>query len=289
MDEMIVPYTLPNPEQHSFFFLHQCLDPHYEAKLHQHDAWELYVVLKGHGNRMAGDSLLPFKENDVVMIPPKMHHRWIYEGDEEASYLMIAFQNSWLEKVVNDFPEIRQQIPEVPILDNAIQFGDDSAREIRRTMHKMDEESELDQLAEFIKLLPLIYNTKDYTIAGRPIQVERDVKRLQDTSAWVMKNYVSDISLDDIASHLGMNTSAFCSWFKKHKGQTFMQYVMDYRLKTACRMLVSGNEQVKAIANATGFSDLSHFVHAFTRIIGMSPNKYRHQQRENMDHSSDDK
>ena len=50
MEEMITPYELPEIKDHSFFFIDQRIATHIEAKLHKHDAWELYHVIHGHGN-----------------------------------------------------------------------------------------------------------------------------------------------------------------------------------------------------------------------------------------------
>ena len=54
MEDAIIPYELPEVENHSFFFIDQQVEVNLEAKLHQHDAWELYYVVHGQGNRMAG-------------------------------------------------------------------------------------------------------------------------------------------------------------------------------------------------------------------------------------------
>lgn len=43
-EDTIIPYELPEVENHSFFFIDQHIDPFIEAKLHQHDAWELCKV-----------------------------------------------------------------------------------------------------------------------------------------------------------------------------------------------------------------------------------------------------
>ena len=75
MEEVIIPYELPETEDHSFFFVNQLIDARMEAKLHRHDAWELYYVMHGHGTRMAGDTLQPFSAGDAVLIPPSMHHQ----------------------------------------------------------------------------------------------------------------------------------------------------------------------------------------------------------------------
>ena len=41
MEDVVIPYELPEPENHSFFFIDQRIDTRLEAKLHRHDAWEL--------------------------------------------------------------------------------------------------------------------------------------------------------------------------------------------------------------------------------------------------------
>ena len=99
MEDAIIPYELPEVENHSFFFIDQQVEVNLEAKLHQHDAWELYYVVHGQGNRMAGDTLQPFTAGDVVLIPPSMIHRWEYNADStdeegHVRYLMVAFSHS---------------------------------------------------------------------------------------------------------------------------------------------------------------------------------------------------
>lgn len=49
MKDVVIPYDLPDQENHSFFFIDQRVDVRMEAKLHRHDAWELYYVLQGMG------------------------------------------------------------------------------------------------------------------------------------------------------------------------------------------------------------------------------------------------
>ena len=81
MEDTAIPYELPEVKDHSFFFIDQCVKTNVEAKLHRHDAWELYYVVHGCGRRMAGDTLQPFAAGDVALIPPSMLHRWEYAPD----------------------------------------------------------------------------------------------------------------------------------------------------------------------------------------------------------------
>ena len=280
MEDAVIPYQLPEPENHSFFFIDQRVDTQLEAKLHQHDAWELYCVLQGSGIRMAGDTLMPFAEGDVALIPPSMHHHWDYSpasADETGRihYLMVAFSHLFVRHCITVFPELRNRLADVTFPTETLKFGAESSRIIRHALTEMNGMDELGRLCGMFRLLPVIFTAKDYMLAGKPMRIEREVRRMQQVSAYVMAHYVHSISLDDIASEVGMNRSAFCSWFKRCKGMTFSQFVTQYRLNTACGLLEHSQKSVSEICYLVGFSDVPHFVRAFAKEKGISPGKYR--------------
>ena len=282
MEDIPIPYELPEPENHSFFFIDQCIEPAMEAKLHRHDAWELCYVVHGAGNRMAGDTLQPFTAGVVTLLPPGMLHRWEYapdsvDSDGRVRYLMIAFGHSLVERCTDVFPELRNRLRGVAFPKDALVFGPESSRTIRRMMTEMNGMDELGRLCKMLQLLPFIFTSDDRIFVGKPIRIERDVRRIQQIAEYVMTHYVHDIKLDDIASEVGMNRSAFCSYFKKHKGMTFSQFLTRYRLKTACELLKHSQKSVSEICYLVGFNDLPHFIRVFTAATGMSPTRYRKQ------------
>ncbi len=284
-EEVIIPYELPETEDHSFFFVNQWIDARMEAKLHRHDAWELYYVMHGHGTRMAGDTLQPFSAGDAVLIPPSMHHYWEYasasvDGEGCVHYLMVAFSHSFVVQCMESFPELRNRLSGLSFPVEAWKFGPESSRMIRKVLLRMNDADELDRLCEMLRLLPLIFASSDHTVAGKPIYVDKEVRRMQQICTYVMAHYVHAITLEEIAAETGMNRSAFCSYFKRHKGMTFSQFVTRYRLNTACKLLKHSRKQVSEICFLVGFNDLPHFVRTFTKAEGMSPSKYRKQYRQ---------
>lgn len=284
MEDTAIPYELPEVENHSFFFIDQRVETSIEAKLHRHDAWELYYVVHGYGNRMAGDTLQPFAAGDVALIPPSMLHRWEYAPDSADTdgcvrYLMVAFSHSLVERCMEVFPELRNRFVGVIFPTDALKFGTESSRVIRKILTGMKGMDELGRLSAMFCLLPVIFTSSDHTFAGRPMRIERNVRRMQQIAAYVMAHYVHAISLDDIAAEVGMNRSAFCSYFKRCKGMTFSQFVTQYRLNTACELLKHSQKGVSEICYTVGFNDLPHFVRVFTNAMGMSPSKYRKQFR----------
>lgn len=282
MEDTAIPYELPEVENHSFFFIDQRVKTSIEAKLHRHDAWELYYVVHGQGNRMAGDTLQPFAAGDVALIPPSMLHRWEYapgsaDKDGCIRYLMVAFSHSLVERCMEVFPELRNRLTGVMFPTDALKYGPESSRAIRRILSEMNELDELGRLSAMFRLLPVIFTSPDHTFAGKPMRIERDVRRMQQICAYVMAHYVHAIALDDIAAEVGMNRSAFCSYFKRCKGMTFSQFVTQYRLNTACELLKHSQANVSEICFKVGFNDLPHFVRVFTKNNGISPSQYRKQ------------
>lgn len=280
MEDTITPYELPEQDTHSFFFIDQRVEPRIEAKLHQHNAWELYYVVKGQGRRTAGDTVQPFAEGTVALIPPKMHHRWEYEpssvgNDKKVRYLMAAFSHDFVLRAMDVFPELKNSLSGLTFPSDAQVFGPRTALVIQKALRRMNESDELGRLAEMLTLLPVIFTSKDHSFAGSPMRIERDVRRLLQVSTYVMAHYVHPITLDEIAAEVGMNRSSFCIWFKKTKGMTFTQFVIEYRLNTAAKLLQNSQRQVSEVCYEVGFNDLPHFTRAFTKAYGVSPTKYR--------------
>ena len=250
MEDTAIPYELPEAENHSFFFIDQRVETRTEAKLHRHDAWELYYVVHGYGSRTAGDTCQPF----------------------------TAFDHSLVKRCMEAFPEVRNRLAGIPFPTDAMKFGPESSRIIRKLLSEMTGMDELERLSAMLRLLPTVFTSPDHTFAGRPMRIERDVRRMQQIAAYVMAHYVHAISLKEIAAEVGMNRSAFCSYFKRCKGMTFSQFVTQYRLNTACELLKHSQKQVSEICYLVGFNDVPHFNRMFKKAKRMSPKAYRNAE-----------
>ena len=66
-------------------------------------------------------------------------------------------------------------------------------------------------------------------------------------------------------------------FFKQHMGTGFIDYLNDYRLTMAERLLKSSDSPVLEIAAQSGFDNLSYFNRICKRKYGISPGKWRTQ------------
>ena len=83
------------------------------------------------------------------------------------------------------------------------------------------------------------------------------------------------ITIEDIANEVGLSQSHFMKYFKQYTGQSFVNYLNDYRLSRAGGFLRTTGDTVTEIAGRCGFDNLSYFNRLFRRKYGMTPKEYR--------------
>lgn len=88
---------------------------------------------------------------------------------------------------------------------------------------------------------------------------------------YVEKYYRSKFRIENVAQACGMSPFRFSRAFKDSFDKTFRDYVVDYRLQEACRLLENPNTTVTDVAYAVGFNDPSYFARVFKQRIGTPP------------------
>ena len=99
--------------------------------------------------------------------------------------------------------------------------------------------------------------------------------------AFVDEHYTDpDLSLNMLASHMGMSVSLCSQQFKTADPRGFFEYLEDIRIRRAEQMLTGQDMTMEQIAMAVGYRSLSSFSRAFKRKNGVSATVYRKQQAE---------
>lgn len=86
------------------------------------------------------------------------------------------------------------------------------------------------------------------------------------------------LSLHDLAMAVGCNKT-YISPFINSQGKTFYDYVNEYRISEACRIMETSDERLSMadVATRSGFNSMSSFNRYFLKIKGVTPtNYYRH-------------
>lgn len=82
-------------------------------------------------------------------------------------------------------------------------------------------------------------------------------------------------TVEELAAACALSRTAFAVRFKATAGVAPLTYLAQWRIRLAERALRDGRDSVAAIARSVGYGSESAFTHAFKRIVGASPRRYR--------------
>ena len=92
---------------------------------------------------------------------------------------------------------------------------------------------------------------------------------------YIAAHYAQDISLDDIAEHVGCSKNHLCRVYRSHTGSTINELLNTVRVRKATELLVQTDLELEAIASASGYHNIYHFIKTFKKIMKISPGSFR--------------
>jgi AraC-like DNA-binding protein len=98
-------------------------------------------------------------------------------------------------------------------------------------------------------------------------------------------NLENPITLEDLSHQLGLSPSHTSRWVSQHFNKTFLQILLQLRLRQAALWLSRTELSVTKISFKLPFCDQAHFSKMFKREFKCFPLKHRQQQKELRDGS----
>lgn len=92
-------------------------------------------------------------------------------------------------------------------------------------------------------------------------------------------NYAEKIVLKDMARSFGIHPNYMTRTFHEKFGISPKKYLMDLKLKKACRLLTTTTLSIAVISSSLGFDDQLAFSRIFRKEYGNAPSEYRKKTR----------
>lgn len=112
----------------------------------------------------------------------------------------------------------------------------------------------------------------------KAIAENRDIRYGSDIAKAIqyIKSHIKDnIKLADVATHIAMNETYLSSLFKQTTGSSFSEYVNQYRIDEAKKLIEHSQKTIYQIAHEVGYSSESYFSRIFKQYVGCSPKSYK--------------
>jgi AraC-like DNA-binding protein len=109
---------------------------------------------------------------------------------------------------------------------------------------------------------------------------KQDNDKIGRVHEYVKQHFTEEITLAEISDLVSMEIPSFCRYFKRVTGKTFTEFVNDFRVSYACKLLSDTSLSISEVCFDSGFNNSSHFNRLFKSITGKTPLAYR----EELDH-----
>lgn len=106
----------------------------------------------------------------------------------------------------------------------------------------------------------------------------KEAQQLQTVKAYIETHYMENVTLESMAAMMYMNPYYFSSFFKKHTGMNFKQYLTEIRMKHAVRLLLQTDLRVYEIAEQVGYNNARQFSDMFKKQYGKLPQEYKNSK-----------
>ena len=189
-----------------------------------------------------------------------------YHSVFETKYINPVLQNKKIDVVFlrNDTHPQREILSRLMRIERLWEISDQEIQ-IRNLLSEI-----------WIFLLDEIHSIKEMEVP----MPSHDQERLQIMLSYIQEHAAEKISLEQIASSAVVSTRECLRCFKRGMDETPYEYLMEYRIGIARRMLRQSNASVLDIANESGFSNGAYFAKIFKRSTGKTPLQYRKNSNE---------
>ena len=251
--------------------------------IHWHDEMELIVIKKGTGIVFVDLEKYQVAANDIIVVIPGHLHGIQELPGHSMEYENILFRCELLFSKTDDIcsdtflhPLINGNLPIEHYIHSGLNYYDAFVSVIQQMDNLCQNCPTGYQLALKGCLFQLFYLLITNQNKKAPSKTEqKSLDKLKFIIGYIEDHYTESISVSRIAELCYFSPSHFMKFFKSNMGVSFIQYVNDYRLTVARRLLVTSTSSVLEVAQQSGFENVSYFNRLFKKKYGITPRQMR--------------
>ena len=259
--------------------------PAHSAYAHWHPELEIMFVEKGSAVYQQGQQNLTLHVNDILITPPNtVHGLQAYNAELLARYIIIAPEAISMPPTHIFQKEFVAPLQQGRLVMPTLLRPGDPAHTILLPLMR--------QLRGCISYRPN-YKRNRFSVAMAICTALVPFCRIADSQApipelphrailacmhYIQHNYSQRLTLASLAEQVQLQPDYLCTLFKKHTGQTVVEYITQVRVAAAANLLCSTQLLVSRIAEQVGYRSECLLYKNFKAIMGITPKAYRKQQ-----------
>ncbi len=248
---------------------------------HYHPEYEIVYIEGVSGTRHVGDHISQYEESDLVFIGPNVPHlNFDYGVKEDYREVVVQLKEDFLGSDFLRIPEFSDIAALFERAGKGISFFGKTKRIAGEKLNRLSGLPHFRQLIELLEIFQLLATTREFVLLNsRPVEHHYNLKeqqRLKRIYRFVGEHYQRRIDLAEAAELSNLTLGAFCRYFKKMTRMTFTEFLNQYRISQAKKLLLLDKTVTQACFES-GFESLSYFNHIFKRVAGENPSEFKNK------------
>ncbi len=254
------------------------------VNFHWHEEVEFVIIKSGSVLVQASSSNVQLHTGQFAFINSQEIHRFIPPGNVISQFYAIVFTMHFLSSCISD---AIQQNTLQPLLDGTCNFPFFLPKEEpwhnALSYHLSSIIDLYDQHPPFMETaikghlyFILFYLTSNNQLLHNPVPSgDNRLNRIKTVLSYIEENYKHGMRLSDLSSLVSMSDAHFCRYFHKLVGRTPIEYINEYRINQAVKLLQNTNLSIIDIAFDVGFQNVSYFIKVFRNHKMLTPSQFR--------------
>lgn len=246
---------------------------------HFHPEFELVYIEGANATRHVGDHISQFTESDLVLIGSNIPHLNFDHGVTSAYRKeVLHIKPSFKESFISQFPELQSLDHLIELSKYGIAFSGSTKKEIGVLMKELYELAPFEFFMQAMNILKKLAASNEFELLHTKPYINRyskkEQERIREIYTLVDERYQNKITLEEVAQICNLTKPAFCRYFKKATGNTFINFLNQYRISQAKRLLSMG-KNISETCYDCGFESLSYFNRTFKKVTGENPSDFK--------------
>jgi AraC-like DNA-binding protein len=231
------------------------------------DHYLIHLVVAGKGTFQAAGRTWDLRPGDLFLVSPNQLITYTADAEQPWEYCWVGFNGACAHTLVAQLPFTdAEPVHHTKDPDSLRQALGDLFR--ARGPKPQDEAAMVGYL--YLFMAALMKETRD----RKPRTTSSASQYVLNAIKFIQFNYSHDISIDDVAKSVGVSRSHLYRVFMSNVGKSPIDYLTEYRINEACKLLRTGSLSIAEVAVSVGFFDQFYFSRVFKKSIGMPPSKY---------------
>ena len=242
--------------------------------LHSHSFYEILYCESGNIQYLVGDNRYSIRKGDIILVPPGISHRPIFQGELAEPYerIVLWVSTEFVSALAKMFPSDRVEDHYI------IRTNKSSLEPLKLYFTNGVKECQVKNIGweSYLyyntgMLLTELYRAMSTKKLHMPKAKEDELDQI---ISYIENNYTSKITLEQTAKHFLISQSTLSKLFQNSLEISFYRFVTQRRLINAKKRIEDG-EALDTLGNSCGFNDYATFYRAFKKEYGLSPREYQ--------------